>query len=143
MERKTFTLVALLTLFVFHSQGQTLQDSILNNKLKVVKQIKVSETNTPIYQLFATENSWASIKLDTRNGKMWQVHFSISKDNFEGVLSINSNSLVKTEEEIAGRFTLYPTKNIYNFILLDQIDGRTFKVQWHNESDKRFIREIY
>ncbi len=143
MKSKTFTLIALLTLFVLHSQGQTLKDSISNNKQTVDKPIKVSNTNTPIYQLFPTENSWASIKLDTRNGKMWQVHFSISMDSFEGVLSINLNSLVRTEEEIAGRFALYPTKNIYNFILLDQIDGRTFKVQWHNERDKRFIREIY
>ncbi len=143
MERKLFTLIALLTLFVLHSKGQTLQDSVLKNKQKVDKSIKVCETHTPIYKLFPTENSWASIKLDTRNGKIWQVHFSISNDNFEGVLSINSNSLVSPDEEIAGRFTLYPTKNIYNFILLDQIDGRTFKVQWHNDSDKRFIREIY
>ncbi|NOT94376.1 hypothetical protein [Ferruginibacter sp.] len=143
MGRNIFTLIALFTLSVLHSQGQTLQDSILNNKQKVDKPIKVSDTHTPIYQLYPTENSWASIKLDTRNGKLWQVHFSISNDNFEGVLSINLNSLVKPEEEIAGRFTLYPTKNIYNFILLDQIDGRTFKVQWNNDSDKRFIREIY
>ncbi len=50
MERKTFTLIALLTLFVLHSQGQILQNSILNNKQKVDKPIKVSETHTPIPQ---------------------------------------------------------------------------------------------
>ena len=41
-----------------------------------------------------------------------------------------------------GRFFLYPTKNIYNFILLDQIDGRTWQVQWSYDENKRIIVPI-
>ena len=56
---------------------------------------------------------------------------------------IQGLSLVSPDEEINGRFTLYPTQNMYNFILLDQVNGKTYKVQWHNEEEKRFIRPIY
>ncbi|MDN3666914.1 hypothetical protein ACFFU1_08255 [Algibacter miyuki] len=145
MKTKFLIIITLLTLFVLPSQGQTQQDSIRNTTQQIEKQIKVLQPQAPIYQLFPTENIWALIKLDTRNGKMWQVHFTISKDGYEGELVLNSNSLVWTEEEeeIAGRFTLYPTKNTYNFILLDQIDGRTYQVQWNNEKEKRFISRIY
>ena len=48
-----------------------------------------------------------------------------------------------SEEEENGRFTLYPTQNIWTFILLDQIDGRILQVQWSIEQDKRFILRIY
>ena len=46
------------------------------------------------------------------------------------------------EEEENGRFTLYPTTNTFNFILLDQIDGRTWQVQWSFEKKKRMILPI-
>ncbi|HEV3218228.1 MAG TPA: hypothetical protein VGZ48_00545 [Candidatus Acidoferrales bacterium] len=45
--------------------------------------------------------------------------------------------------ETPGRFTLYPTENIYNFLLLDQIDGRVWQVQWNWDSPaKRFVLPI-
>ncbi|ASO05388.1 hypothetical protein [Arenibacter algicola] len=141
---RNFILITLLTLFFIRSQGQTLQDST-STTLQTEKQFEiqqvVQQVEVPNYQLFPTTNTWALIKLNTRNGKIWQVHFSISND-FEGELSLNPYSLVLPDEEINGRFTLYPTPNMYNFILLDQIDGTTWKVQWNNERDKRFIRRL-
>ena len=151
MSMRIFILTILLALFVLHSQGQTQQDSInttlqTENQIEVqkiiVKEVEDPKVEVPIYQLFPTENTWALIKLNTRNGKIWQVHFSIS-NGFEGELSLNPYSLVLPDEEINGRFTLYPTPNMYNFILLDQIEGATWKVQWNNEENKRFIRRIY
>jgi len=47
------------------------------------------------------------------------------------------------EIERNGRFFLYPTQNMYNFILLDQIDGRTWQVQWNIDKDKRGTWVIY
>ena len=38
-----------------------------------------------------------------------------------------------------GRFKLSPTHNMYNFLLLDQITGQVWQVQWHIEDDKRGI----
>ena len=41
-----------------------------------------------------------------------------------------------------GRFKLYPTKNSYNFILVDVIDGRTWQVQWNIDEDKRIVERF-
>ncbi len=146
MNTKNFILIYFLALTAINSYGQIEQDSI-NTVQEVEKQVEkkaeIQQLEVPIYKLFPTENTWASLKLNTRNGKIWQVHFSISKDGYEGTLSINSYSLVLPEEEINGRFNLYPTENMYNFILLDQINGNTYKVQWHNDNDNRFVRRIY
>ena len=42
-----------------------------------------------------------------------------------------------------GRFKLYPTENMYNFIMVDVIDGRTWQVQWNIDYDKRLCIRIY
>lgn len=55
-------------------------------------------------------------------------------------LNYSSYPLVDKEEEKNGRFFLYPTTNIYNFILLDQIDGRTWQVQWGKEGERGVLR---
>lgn len=94
-----------------------------------------------IYRLFPTQNMWTFIKLDTRNGQMWQVQYDIKENNrFE--TSLNSEPQVTKEKEVIDRFTLYPTQNIYNFILLDQIDGRVWQVQWSIDAKKRLIIPI-
>ena len=38
-----------------------------------------------------------------------------------------------------GRFKLYPTGNMYNYIMVDVIDGRTWQVQWNIDEDKRLV----
>lgn len=93
------------------------------------------------YRLFPTQNMWTFIKLNTRNGRMWQVQYDVKESNrFE--TNLNFVALVTKEEEHNDRFTLYPTQNIYTFILLDQLDGRTWQVQWSIEPEKRFIIPI-
>jgi hypothetical protein len=134
MKTKFITFIFVLITAISFAQSQNKQDAIVQQK-------QVSENN--IYQLFPTDNYWTFIKLDTRNGKMWQVHFTITKEGYEGELILNSVSLLWSEEEINGRFTLYRTNNMYNFILLDQISGKTYQVQWNNDEEKRFVSRIY
>ncbi len=99
----------------------------------------ISTDNAVTYRLFSTRNMYTFIKLNTRNGQMWQVQWGTeSKYRYENTLS--NISLVYKDEEKDGRFFLYPTTNIYNFILLDQIDGRTWQVQWGKEEDRQVIR---
>lgn len=100
----------------------------------------ISTDSSVVYRLFATKNMYNFIKLNTRNGKMSQIQWGTeNKYRFETTLS--DVSLVNTEEEKNGRFFLYPTTNNYNFILLDQIDGRTWQVQWSiNKEDRMVIR---
>ncbi len=102
----------------------------------------ISTDSSVVYRLFATRNMYTFIKLNTRNGQMWQVQWGTeSKYQFENILS--DSSRVNKEKERNGRFFLYPTTNIYNFILLDQIDGRAWQVQWSTKVNERMVDRIY
>jgi hypothetical protein len=93
------------------------------------------------YRLYPTENVFNFIKLNTTNGQLTQVQYSMENSKrFEVILS--TVSLVKKEEEVKGRFILYPTKNIWTFILLDQIGGNTWQVQWSLNPEQRTIIPI-
>lgn len=56
-----------------------------------------------------------------------------------GEIVLNNKTLVSSEAAENGRFTLYPTKNMYNFILLDQKDGKIWQVQWSVEEENRVV----
>ena len=78
---------------------------------------------------------------NTSNGKIWQVQYDIEGDNrFETY--INLAPLVVGKEKINGRFILYPTQNIFNFILLDKINGNMWQVQWSMKAENRGIIPI-
>ncbi|WP_159746046.1 hypothetical protein [Chryseobacterium sp. 8AT] len=100
----------------------------------------ISTDNNVVYRLFSTLNMYTFIKLDTRNGQMWQVQWDTKSNQFETPLSLVY--LVSEEDEKNGRFFLYPTTNIYNFILVDQIDGRVWQVQWSLEAKNRMVVPI-
>ncbi len=93
------------------------------------------------YRLFPTQNIWTFIRLNTRNGRMKQVQFGMEDDR-RLIANLNSESLVTSDKEVNDRFTLYPTQNIYTFILLDQFDGRAWQVQWSIDPENRGITPI-
>src|SRR5689334_9615985 len=117
------TIFAILT-FVMVSLATFAQD---NQQTK-----KELTPNAVAYRLFPTKNMWTFIKLNTRNGQMWQVHFDVQGDN-RLQTDLYVVPLVAAEKEANGRFTLYTTENMYTFILLDQIDGKVWQVQWAME----------
>lgn len=95
----------------------------------------------PHYKMYPTDNIWTFLKLDTSNGMIWQVQFSIKGDDYRFETPINMYPLDRSGNDL-DRFELYPTKNMYNFILLDTVDGRVWQVQWSMDADKRFIIPI-
>ena len=102
----------------------------------------ISTDSNVVYRLFATRNMYTFIKLNTRNGLMWQVQWG-TESKYQLEYTLSNISRVNKEEERNGRFFLYPTTNIYNFILLDQIDGRAWQVQWSTEANQRLVDRIY
>lgn len=88
-----------------------------------------------VFQLFPTQNMWTFLKLNTRNGQIWQVQYSM-KDTNRFEIKLNSNSLTTAEDEMDGRFNLYPTQNFNSFLLLDQTDGRVWQVQWSTKPEE-------
>lgn len=95
------------------------------------------------FRLFPTTNRWTFLKLDTRSGIITHVQYSTKDDYSQMEYSLNSEPLVEESEQQPGRFFLYPTSNIYNFILLDQISGKCWQVQWNIDRSSRGIWRIY
>lgn len=100
------------------------------------KQVNIEDAR---FVMFPTENMWTFLKLDSQNGKIWQVQYSVDENDFRGEIELNNKSLVSGDKTQNGRFKLYPTKNMFNFILLDQVDGRMWQVQWSTKEDGRLI----
>ena len=135
MKKIIISLIVVLTTITSVAQNQVIKNEGTPNDIAQKCQ------EVAVYRLFPTENMWTFIKLNTRNGKMWQVQYDVSEYNrFETYL--NLVSLVATEKEVNGRFLLYSTQNIYTFILLDQIEGNTWQVQWSLEPENRGIIPI-
>ena len=135
--RKIFALLFFVTLsLTVYSQFRQNNLSSENQKLE-----KEFAPNGVVYRLFPTENMWTFIKLNTRNGQMWQIQYDVEGDNrIETDLYIVP--LVTTDNEMNGRFTLYPTQNFYTFILIDQLDGKVWQVQWSADIMNRGIIPI-
>ncbi len=95
-------------------------------------------TDAP-FRLFRTKNVFTFLKLDTRTGQVWQLQWSIDGSR-RTVEQVNSKALADGKK--AGRFTLYPSANVFNFGLLDQEDGRQWQVHWSFDAGKRFIVPI-
>jgi hypothetical protein len=112
------------------------------NVYKPVNENDSTQNNeVAIYRLFPTKNIWTFIKLNTRNGMMWQVQYDLEGAN-RGVTYLNLLPLVTKEKEVNGRFTLYSTENMYNFILIDQVGGKMWQAQWSIEAKNRGIIPI-
>jgi hypothetical protein len=114
---------------------------LLITSLSVAEELQHPEPtqnpNAP-YRLFSTRNIFTFLKLDTSNGRIWQLQWGNKDRGF--VAPLSPKALVSDGK--AGRFTLYPTRNIFTFILLDQETGDAWHVQWGQEADKLFIEPI-
>jgi hypothetical protein len=133
----TSLFILLISLFSF---SQDTINTATENAFKSLLNLAKGEYESR-FELYETDNIWTFIKLDTRNGRMWQVQFDIEGDNrFTSILSLSPR--VDKEMEADNRFKLYPTQNNWNFILLDKFNGRLWQVQWSIDSEKRLIIPI-
>lgn len=108
-----------------------------------VRQVRPEFSQSPnaTYRLFPTNNMWIFIKLNTADGRLWLVQYSTEAGN---QLEIPLSRIERADEtkKKDGRFTLYSTQNMYNFILLDQIDGRVWQVQWSTDGENNLVIPI-
>ena len=94
------------------------------------------------YKLYPTQNMWTFLKLDTETGRIWQVQYSVKGNDTRFEVPLNPGNIAKAlkRSQKAGRYALFPTQNMYNFIMLDQIDGDTYQVQWGNEENRMLMQ---
>lgn len=114
--------------------------------LKAQDQLQFNQVNHTVntnvrYKLYPTFNVWTFIKLDTRKGDLTQVHFSIDEEEAEVYLGAPPK-IIDEKDTVNGRFELYPTSNSWTFLLLDQIDGDVYHIQWHQNRDNRAVIKI-
>ena len=93
------------------------------------------------FRMFRTENMWTHLLLDTKDGRVWQVQISTKEDVQRTKIPINLKPLIKNASK-DGRFTLYPTANMWNFLLIDQEDGRLWQVQFSTTEGERLILPV-
>lgn len=141
--RLLFSLTALL--FIAGCKQEVKQEGLSERDIQMFQYMEayLNQLREPRYQLFKTQNMWTFLKLDTMTGQIWQVQYSIKGNEyrFETALDLNVRILTP-KDQICGRFILYPTDNMYNFLLLDQIDGRCWQVQWSTEPNNRGVISI-
>lgn len=128
----------LFTIFLCIMPFALINAQISNSNTKITIASPDSNVNFRLYQ---TNNRWTFLKLDTRTGIIMHVQYSTDGDAIQ--YDLNNIPLAEGENAKPGRFFLYPTENTFNFILLDQIDGRVWQVQWNIDKDKRGIWRIY
>lgn len=92
------------------------------------------------FKLYKTQNMWTFLKLNTATGQIWQVQYSTKGDDYRFETPLSLDKL--NTSGINGRYELYATDNIYNFVMLDQYDGNAYQVQWSGDAENRFVIPI-
>lgn len=137
--RKTRVLYA--TTFVSLIGTLLLADISLGNDTILLPAYPPQSIEVP-FRLFRSENIWNQLLLDTRNGRVWQVSYGVKETDRKAKIPINLTLLATGPDAMVGRFTLYPTDNMWNFILVDQMDGRVWQCQFSVKPDERFLLPI-
>ena len=145
--KKIICLALCVISFLFASANDgSINNKVLSHKDSLLfEQLQVFQTQLqePIYKLYPTTNTYIFLELNTVTGQIWLVQWSTnSSERFKYILDIEER-VYSWDEKIAGRFELYPTKNNYTFILLDNIKGRCWQVQWGFEKYERLVTPIY
>lgn len=130
--KKTLLLLLLFFPVITYAQNDSLKqskDSVLVEINEALQAIKFNQEKYGRYKIYQTDNIYILIKLDTATGRIKLVQWSLDSDKeFEAY--VNSEDLSGGLLSEKGRFELYPTKNMYQFILIDTLLGSTWHVQW-------------
>ena len=110
-----------------------------NNALNLLPITRIK--NYDDYKLYPTENIYNFLKLDTKTGKIDLIQWSLD-DEKEFAIPLNTLDLSNGIQLDQGAFELYPTKNMYQFLLLNKFTGQVWHVQWGFESSQRWIKRI-
>ena len=85
------------------------------------------------FQMFATQNMWTFILLDSYNGKLWQVQYSSQDLDDLMCIPINEYELVSDNEKCI--FSIQPLTSMYQYYLINEYTGDIWKFQWSTKGD--------
>lgn len=128
-QSRLLSLVAITVLLLLLAFANT---SCMNNASTLY-----SQNTGKVFEIYSTQNIYNLLKLDTRNGKIWQVQFSVTDDAPRVVVPLNQVDLSSDNGKTVGRFSLHPTqKRHHPYQLMEQI-----RVARHTE--RLFFYAIY
>lgn len=114
------------------------KDSLYMKMLSEISD-QIADLEPQRYKIYKTENMYNLLKLDTATGRIWQVQYGMNNYAKPMETPIDDRSLLMSSEKVcSGRFELYPTNNMYTFILLDTLWGSVWQVQWSTNPKQRF-----
>jgi hypothetical protein len=93
------------------------------------------------FKLYPTTNMWTFLELDTATGLVWQVQYSADNDN-ERFKTILNDIILNDSEQLNGRWKLYPTQNMYQFLLVDVMGGAVIQIQWSTDDNRGIVGYI-
>lgn len=117
-------------------------DTLIQVNNMLLEQIEIDHSLKNRYKLYRTENIYTLLRLDTKTGMLKQVQWSLDSEE-EYTMTINSEDLTYGSGYGSNSFELYPTGNMYQFILLDKTNGRMWHIQWGTKDSERWMRRIY
>lgn len=85
------------------------------------------------FQMFATQNMWTFILLDSYNGRLWQVQYSTQ--DFDNLFCIPINKYELVENNEMGIFSIQPLTSMYQYYLINDNTGDMWKFQWSTKGD--------
>lgn len=85
------------------------------------------------FQMFATQNMWNFIMLDSYNGRLWQVQYSSS--DLESLLCLPINESELVESGTTSVFSIQPMTSMYQYYLINDATGDMWKFQWSTKGD--------
>ena len=109
--------------------------------LLFVPLISFGQVDIERFKLYPTTNMWTFLELDTATGLVWQVQYSADNDN-ERFKTILNDIVLNDSEQLNGRWKLYPTQNMYQFLLVDVMGGAVIQIQWSTDDNRGIVGYI-
>ena len=149
---RNILIILLLTCLPFLVQAQNkgsqnVLDSIHIKVKDISKQLAkqyVDGVFSNTYKLYKTENIYIFLRLNTSNGKIDQVQWNLDRDK-EFITVLNDVDLTYgiSIGNHNGRFELYPTQNMYQFLSYSQEHPNSLHLKYtHISKLPDFVRDL-
>ena len=109
--------------------------------LLFVPLISFGQEDIERFKLYPTTNMWTFLELDTATGLVWQVQYSVDNVN-ESFKTVLNDIVLNDSEQLNGRWKLYPTQNMYQFLLVDVMGGAVIQIQWSTDDNRGIVGYI-
>jgi len=104
---------------------------------------KLPESPKSVYDIYMTQNIYNFLVLNTQTGFVAQCQWGKNSLCLEVEPSEQAKKNIQAGVKSPNRFKLYPTQNMWTFIMLDTLYGAIYHVQFSLEGKEyRYIQQM-